>query len=75
LTEFAILLRETNSAAASECNAHPSDVFGSIVFLVFACLFSLVLVFGAYQSYCIVWARIWKTKAGLFAQHVLVSVC
>jgi hypothetical protein len=36
LTEFAILLREADSADASSCNLAPSSVFGSIVFLIFA---------------------------------------
>jgi hypothetical protein len=46
LTEFAILLREKNSQDATACNLAPGGVFGSIVFVVFASLYALLLLFG-----------------------------
>jgi hypothetical protein len=73
LTEFAILLREAGSADESACNLSPSSVFGSIVFLVFAVLFALVLTFGVRQTYFIFFAFALNQKTMLI-QHVLLCL-
>jgi hypothetical protein len=75
LTEFAILLRAKNSQDATECNNAPASVFGSIVFLVFACLFSMLLVVGGRQTYLTVWDFRWKQKSMLIQHALLCVVC
>jgi hypothetical protein len=73
LTEFAILLRESDSADESSCNLAPSSVFGSIVFLIFAVLFSCLLTLGARQTYLVYYAFQLKQKT-MLVQHVLMCL-
>jgi hypothetical protein len=73
LTEFAILLRESARAGVTECNRSPNAVFGSVIFLVFAVLFSLLLVVGARQTHLTYWAFA-MTQKTMLAQHVLLSL-
>jgi hypothetical protein len=74
LTEFAILLREKGRGDATSCNISPASVFGSILFLVFACLFSLLLAVAARQTYLTIWAfGLYKQKT-MLAQHTLLCL-
>jgi hypothetical protein len=73
LTEFAILLREKNSLDTSSCNLSPAGVFGSIVYLVFACIFSLMLLVGLRQMYYVV--LVFKmTNKLMLGQHLLLCL-
>jgi hypothetical protein len=74
LTEFAILLREKNRDDATSCNLNPASVFGSIVFLVFACLFSLLLAVAARQTYYTIWAFGLYQQKTMLTQHTLVCL-
>jgi hypothetical protein len=75
LTEFAILLRESARTGVTECNQSPNAVFGSRLFLVFAALFSLLLVVGVRQTCLTYWAFAMAQKT-MLAQHLLLSsVC
>jgi hypothetical protein len=73
LTEFAILLREANSLDKSSCNLSPAGVFGSMLFLVFACLFTLMLLVGLRQTYYVAWVFKLKNKL-MLGQHVLLCL-
>jgi hypothetical protein len=74
LTEFAILLREKGRDDATSCNISPASVFGSIIFLVFACLFSLLLALAARQTYLTIWAYGLYEQKTMLTQHTLVCL-
>jgi hypothetical protein len=74
LTEFAILLREKGRDDATSCNISPASVFGSILFLIFACLFSLLLAVGARQTYSTIWAFGLYEQKTMLAQHMLLCL-
>ena len=73
LTEFAIILREKNVNDATSCNIAPAGVFGNIMFLIFACLFFVMLLVGARQTYYTVWAFKLAQKT-MLAQHILMCL-
>jgi hypothetical protein len=75
LTEFAILLRSKNSQDTTSCNLSPSGVFGSIIFLVFAFFFSMLLLLGLRQTYLTVWAFGAKQKTMLVQHCLLCAIC
>jgi hypothetical protein len=74
LTEFAILLRSVNNLDVTACNNNPASVFGSIVFLIFACLYMLMLSFAARQTYFAWWAFSVDEQYTMKAQHTLLCV-
>jgi hypothetical protein len=75
LTDFAILLREKNSQDATECNLAPGGVFGSIVFVIFAGLYTLLLLFGARQTFHTVVCFGLKQKSMLVQHSLLCMIC
>jgi hypothetical protein len=73
LTEFAILLRSKSSNDVTECNLAPASVFGSIIFLVFACLFLMLLLVGARQT-CLTFYAFGTEHGSMLVQHLLLCV-
>jgi len=73
LTEFAIILREKNVNDATSCNIAPAGVFGNILFIIFACLFFVMLLVGGRQVYYTVWAFRLAQKT-MLAQHILMCL-